>query len=485
MGGCGVGLLAGGFALDWLKSLGAENFAVAQPIQLDARVMAAMFATALAASLFFGLVPALQVSRLDIRSVLVEAGRGVAGGRGRNLRNGLIVAEVALSLVLLVTAGLLIRTLGYFHGLNAGFDTRNLIVAETSLFDARYADRDSITALYDAALRRIRAIPGVKAAAVALTLPYERPLNMRYQQLDGFSGEPPRGKMTEMVFVTPGYFETLNIPLLRGRAFRESDTSESPHVAVVSESFARRVYGGVDAALGRHIAIDNRSCEIAGIAGDVQQHSGLGQTGRPISIVPTVYAPAAQTSRGFLYAIHRWFAPQWVVRSTVAAARLIPKIQAEVAAVDAELPVSRFRTMDEVEGLYLRQERYATALFSMLAALALALAAIGLYGSISNSIAQRMHELGVRMALGATAAGIAAEIIRPGLILVLGGLAAGALLARVTARLLDSMLWGVEPGDPFTFAVTAASLLLVAAVASLIPCLRILRLDPARTLHSD
>ena len=137
----------------------------------------------------------------------------------------LVAAEVALSLVLLVAAGLLIRTMGYFHGLNAGFDTRNLIVAESSLLDARYADRDAITRLYDAALARIRAIPGVKSAAVTLSLPYERPLNYGYKQLDGFSGPTAATEqMTEMVYVTPGYFETLGIPLLRGRAFRESDT---------------------------------------------------------------------------------------------------------------------------------------------------------------------------------------------------------------------------------------------------------------------
>ena len=485
IGGCGAGLLVGGFAVDWLKSLGATNFEVAQPIQLDVRVMAVMFAVAIATSVVFGLVPAIQISRLDIRAVLVESGRGIASGRGRRLRNVLVAAEVALSLVLLVAAGLLIRTMGYFHGLNAGFDTRNLIVAESSLLDARYADRDSITRLYNAALARIRAIPGVKSAAVTLSLPYERPLNYGYKQLDGFSGPPPDGKMTEMVYVTPGYFETLGIPLLRGRAFRESDTHENAPVAIVSESFALSVFKGVDAALGRHIAISNVSCEIAGVAGDVQQHSGLDLASRPVSVEPTVYAPMAQSQPRFLYFVHRWYSPKWVVRATASRARLEPKIQAEVAAVDAELPVSGFRTIGEVEGVYLQQQRYTTALFSMMAALALALAAIGLYGLISNAIAQRMHELGVRMALGATAAQIIAATVRPGILLALAGIASGALLARAAARLLDSMLWGVQPGDPITFMATAAVLLLVAVLASLIPCLRILNLDPARTLHTE
>ncbi len=485
IGGCGAGLLIGGFAVDWLKTLGATNFEVAQPIQLDIRVMAVMFGIAIATSVVFGLVPAIQISRLDIRSVLVESGRGIASGRGRRLRNVLVAAEVALSLVLLVAAGLLIRTMGYFHGLNAGFDTRNLIVAESSLLDARYADRDSVTRLYDDALARIRAIPGVKSAAVTLSLPYERPLNYGYKQLDGFTGPPPRGDVTEMVYVTPGYFETLGIPLLRGRAFRDSDIHDAPPVAIVSQSFAQRVYKGVDAALGRHVAINNVSCEIAGVVGDVQQHSGLELASRPMSVEPTLYAPMAQSTRGFLYFVHRWHSPKWVVRSSGSAARIAPKIQAEVAAVDAELPVSGFRTMDEIEGLDLQQQQYTTALFSMMAALGLALAAIGLYGLISNAIAQRMHELGVRMALGATAAQIVAATVRPGILLALAGIASGALLARAAARLLDSMLWGVQPGDPVTFMATAAVLLLVAVIASLVPCLRILHLDPARTLHTE
>ncbi len=485
IGGCGAGLLIGGFAVDWLKSLGAANFEVAQSIELDGRVMLVMFAIAIATSVLFGLAPAIQISRLDIRSVLAESGRGIASGRGRTLRNVLVAAEVALSLVLLVSAGLLLRTMGQFQSLPAGFDARNLVVAESSLLDARYQDRDAITAMYSKALARIRDIRGVKSAAVALTLPYERPFNFPYKQLDGFTGPPPGNRMTELVCVTPGYFETLGIPLLRGRGFRESDTAKSAPVAVVSESFARRVFGGIDQAMGRHVAVKDISLEITGVAGDVQMHSGLSLTGRPISIEPTIYTPFTQTAPGFLAFVHRWFSPKWVVRTNASPARIAPQIQTEVKAADADLPVFRFRTMDEVAGVYLQEQRYTTALFSMMAALALALAAIGLYGLISNAIAQRTHELGVRMALGATASQIVAATVRPGILLALAGIGAGALLARAAARLLESLLWGVDAGDPVTFFTTAAVLLVVAVLASLVPCVRILYLDPARTLHTE
>ncbi len=485
LGGCGAGLLLGSFAADWLKRVGAVNFEVAQPIQLDLRVMAAMVAIAAVTSVLFGLIPAIQSSRLDIRSVLVESGRGIASGRGRRLRDALVAAEVALSLVLLVSAGLLVRTLDYFHGLRAGFDAHNLVVAESSLLDARYAKREAVLQLYDQALARIRAIPGVKSAAVTLTLPYERPLNDGYKQLDGFSGEPPRGAMTETIYVTPGYFETMGIPVLAGRAVRESDKTGAAPVTLVSESFALRAFHGVDRALGHHLAVDGIACEIAGVVGDVQQHSGLNGGAGPISVEPTVYIPAAQTGPGFFYAVHRWFSPKWVVRTDALPSRIEPKIEAAVAAVDAQLAVSHFRTMDEVAGAYLQEQRYATALFSMLATLALALAAIGLYGLISNSIAQRTHELGVRMALGATASQVIAATVRPGILLALAGIGVGAVLARVAVRLLESMLWGVKPGDPLTFVATAAVLLVVAAAASFVPCLRILRLSPARTLRSE
>jgi predicted permease len=483
--GCALGLIVGSFAIDWLKNLGAASFEVGHPIELDGRVMAVMAAIALSTSVAFGLAPAVRISGLDIRSVLVESGRGIAGRRD-HLRGLLVAGEIGLSLVLLVSAGLLVRTLGYFQNLSAGFDPRNLVIGETSLLDARYKTIDAVTRLYSEGLGRIRAIPGVQSAAVALTLPYERPLNDGYRQLDGYRGATPEARGAEVIYVTPGYFETMAIPVLGGRAVRASDTRENARAIVVSESFARTVFGAAQEALGRHLAVDDRTPrEIVGIAGDVQQHSGLDGGLGPLAVEPTIYLPVDQTSSDFLYGIHRWFSPKWVVRTSAAPSRIAPKIQNAVALVDPQLPISHFKTMDEISGLYLEQQRYTAALLSMLAALGLALAAIGLYGLISNAIAQRTHELGIRMALGASMGQIVAFTARPGILLALGGIGAGALLARAAARLIRSLLWGVQPGDPITFAATAAMLLVISVAASLIPCLRILRLDPARTLHSE
>ena len=314
---------------------------------------------------------------------------------------------------------------------------------------------------------------------MALTLPYERPLNVGFRRVDGAD---TRGHGMETVYVKPDYFETLRIPLLRGRAPRESDSRETPPVVVISEAFARRYFPSED-PLGRQILIGRDANTIVGIAGDVQQHSGLGNFG-PVSINPTVYVPVSQMSDDILKVIHVWFTPKWVVRTSRPGNYTAP-IQAAIAAIDPQLPIARFESMQELKAEIMGDERYHAVLFSVLAALALILAALGLYGLIAQSVAERTREFGIRMALGATAGQAIASAAAPGIALALLGVAAGAILSRIGVRLLEHMLWGVKPGDAVTFAATAGILVAVAAVASLVPALRILRLDPAQTLRND
>jgi predicted permease len=480
LGGGIVGIGVGGFALDWLKQLGAEKNQLWHPIELDARVLAVMLGIALLTSLVFGLAPALHTSRLDIRSVLNEAGRGIAGGRRRWARGALVAAEVALSLVLLIGAGLMVRTLVWLNGLNPGFDTHNVVAAEVSLQDARYQTAEAVNRLYAQTLERVRRIPGVQSAAVALTLPYERPLNDGFRTVDGADHDPHPG---EFVYATPTYFETMRIPLLAGRAFGDSDTPRGTRVVVVSESFSRKYFRGD--ALGRHLKLGKEIAEIAGICGDVQQHSGLSGDQGPLSVEPTVYLPASQLTDGYVKLVHTWFSPKWVVRTSGPTASLTGQIGGAIADFDPLLPVARFRTVDELRGRYTGTQRYLAALFSILAGLALLLAAIGLYGLISQSITQRRHEIGIRLALGATARQTIAGAIRPGILLSLAGIGAGLALSLIAVRFLRAMLWGVRQTDPVTFAATAAILLAVAVLASLAPALRILRMDPAETLRSE
>src|SRR5262249_15296419 len=267
LGGGVLGAGVGALSLDWLKKLGAENFESWHPITIDGRVLAAMMGVALLTSILFGLLSAVSSSRLDIRSVLVEGGRGIAGGRRHWTRNALVMCEVALSLVLLVGAGLLVRPLTYLNNLKPGFDPHNVLTASASLQDARYKTSEAVSRLFTASLERIRRIPGVDGAAVALTLPYERPLNSGVRLLEG-GDTPQRG--VEVVYATPGYFETLRIPLLAGRLFNQFDAADTTKVVVVSQSFVNR-YLKDENPLGRHI---NGPREIVGVVGDVQLHSG-------------------------------------------------------------------------------------------------------------------------------------------------------------------------------------------------------------------
>ena len=475
-----AGIMVGGFAIEWFKRLGAGSIELWHPIELDGRVLGAMLGVSLFTSVLFGLAPAFHTTRLDIRGVLAESGRGNSGPRRRWTRGVLVAAEVALSLVLLVGAGLLVRTLQYLNGLNPGFDPRNLIAAEASLQDARYETAAAINHLYNQTLERIRRIPGVQSAAVALTLPYERPLNDGMRTIDGADRQP---HTVEVIYTTATYLYAMRIPLVAGRAFRDTDTMEAAPVVVVSQSFANKYFSGD--ALGRHLAMGGAPREVIGIAGDVQQHSGISGSAGPITIEPTLYVPATQIKDGFFRLVHTWFSPKWVIRTAGRVPGLPEQVRAAIAAVDPRLPVAHFRTMDDLRGLQTGQQRYLAALFSIFAGLAVVLAAIGLYGLISQGIAQRRHELGIRLALGATVPQAVAGAAKPGIWLGLIGVAAGIAGSLAAVRLLRHLLWGVRETDPATFAITAALLLAVATAASVAPALRILRLDPAETLRSE
>lgn len=481
LAGCAAGIIVGSYAIDGLKHMGAARFELWRPIALDWRVMLAMFGLAVLTAFVFGLAPAIATTRIDIRSVLVEGGRGVAGGRRRWTRSALVVGEVALSLVLLFSAGLLVRTLNHLNGLNPGFDSRNVIAAEISLQDKRYETQAAMNRLFDQTLTAIRSLPGVDSAAVALTLPFERPLNNGFRAAEGPDREP---HMAEWVYVTPGYFSTMRIPLFRGRQFTASDTREGEPVMVVSRSFAARYFHGSD-ALGRHIRSGIGTATIVGIVGDVQQHSGLDGSGGPISIEPTIYIPAAQMSDGFVKLVHTWFSPKWVIRTTRPVRGLEAQVQSAIAGAGPLLPIAHFRAIDDLRGIYTSDQSFLALLFSVLAGLAVLLSAIGIYGLVGRAIVERQHEIGVRLALGAPAKQTIVEMMKPGLLLALGGVAIGGALSLAAGRLLRGEIWGIEPGDPLTFLGTIFLLLAVTSLASLVPALRILRLDPAETLRSE
>jgi predicted permease len=477
-----LGMIVGKLALRGLASLGAQGFGLWRPVEVDARVLAVTLLVALLTSLLFGLAPAFATSRVDLRAVLVEGGRGMAGGARRWSRQALVAGEVALGVVLLVGAGLLLRTVAYLEALKPGFDPHQVVTAELSLQDARYRTAERVNHLFDESLRRIRELSGVDSAAVGLTLPYQRPLNTGFRMLDGPQADG-RDRGMDMIYVTPGYFETLRIPLLAGRVFTEADRATSAAVAIVNQALARRFLQEQD-AVGRHMRLDGEARLIVGVVGDTQQHSGLGDFG-PMATTPAAYVPAAQTGDAFLQLVHTWFAPYWIVRTRGASDAMARQMQQAVAAVDAQLPFARFDRMVDVQSSAFKEQRYRATIFSLLAGLALLLAALGLYGLLAHAVTERARELGIRMALGATLGSAMWTVIRPGIRLALVGIVAGGVLARLAATLLRNLVWGVPTTDPATFAGVAAVLLIVALLASLLPALRLLRLDPAETLRAE
>jgi predicted permease len=479
---------AAGAALGWLgvkalKALAQDSLNVWQAVELDWRALAATACVSIAAGILFGLYPALVASRLEIRAALGEAGRGVAGGRNPWPRRLLVASEVALGVVLLVGAGLLIRTFAHLRGLNPGFDAHNVITAQLSLQDARYATSQRVNRLFDQSIARIRELPGVESAAVTLTLPYEFALNSGFQRLDGRHVDT-ESQIANMYYVTPEYFRVLRIPLLRGRVFTPADNSTAAPAMVVSEAFVK-MYLRDDDPLGRHLDLgggDRR--EIVGVVGDIQQKSGWGD-GRPLAPMPDIYVPSTQVDDKFLQMVHTWFSPSWIVRTTGPPEGVISGMQRAIQAVDPQLPFAGFHSMADVRYRALAQERFQATLLGSLAGLALLLAAVGIYGLIANSVAERTRELGIRLALGATVPQAMRAVALPGVALALAGVMAGSVLAGFASRLLRHLVWGVSPGDPLTFIAVGLGLLAVAAAASFLPALRVTRLNPAETLRQE
>jgi len=476
LAGGALGVLAGKLALRGLAALGAQGFDMWHPVELNLRVLAATLLLTLMTSLLFGLAPAIATTRVDLRSILVEGARGLSGGRRRWTRQALVAGEVALSVVLLVGAGLLLRTFAYLQGLNPGFDPRHVMTAQLSLQDARYRKSAQVNRLFDESLDRIRKLPGVEAAAVGLSLPYQRPLN------SGFRIPGGGAEASEFVSVTPGFFETLRIPLLAGTYFSDSDAASAP-AAIVNEAFRRR-YLRDHEAVGSELFTGKEKRRIVGVVGNIQQGSGLGNYG-PFATMPTIYIPMSQTSDAFQQLVNTWFSPHWMVRTNLAPEAIARAMQREMQVIDPQLPFNGFHLMDEVQFTALKQQRYQAAIFSAMAGLALILAALGLYGMIAHAVTERTREMGIRIALGATLAQTILTLIRPALQLAAIGVAAGAIVARFATALLGSLLWGVRTTDPVTFVTVSATLLLVALGASLLPALRLSKLDPAVTLRAD
>ena len=452
---------------------------------LDPIVIAFTMGIALLSAALFGVAPALRAARTDVQTVLKEGGRGSSSGGVRDrLRAGLIVAELALALLLLVGAGLLIRSAMALQNTAPGFHASGVLASRMSLPAAEYAEPARIIETFERVAEAARHVPGVSAAALTSQVPMGPGGNG--------NGLIPEGRPLEMAsainsrlrIVTPGYFETLGIPILRGRPIDETDRRGGLKVMVVSQALADAAFPGAD-PIGKRMACceagpDGKSPDyktIVGVAGNVRWR-GLGEAPSP-----EFYLPAAQVPAVAWNWIQRTM--YVVVRTSMDPAALANPLRAAVAPIVPGVPLFDARSMEERVGASIATARFNTLLLSLLGGIGLVLSAVGIYGVIAYFVSRRTQEIGVRMALGASRRDVVALVIRQAAVPVGLGIAIGLAASFPLARVLSTQLFGVRPYDPATFAAVVAALAFVALLASLIPAARAASLDPTRALHSN
>jgi predicted permease len=471
-----AGAAVGFITLRGLLSLLPEGFLPFAAVPLDGRVLAFTLAVAVFTSLLFGMLPAMAIRKVDLRWSMAR--RAVAGGDRLHMRQALIAGEVALTVVLLAGSGLLVRTLVHLETLPPGFNPTGVMTAKASLDDARYHSRTEFLKLLDRSTSAMRRIPGVQYAAVGLTLPYERTLNDSVTLHDG----PQAGQQveTDELHVTPGYFDTLQIPLLQGRDFTSADSPDAQPVVIVNQTFARKFFHGEN-PVGHTV---NKNLMIVGVVADVQLSSGLNPAA-PLMSEETLYAPAAQINERALAVFHVWFQPSWIVRTAAPVEGLTMQMQRALASTDPGLPFSGFYSMSDLQAKTLTNQRIEVALLGAMAGLALLLSAVGIFSLVANLVAQRTREIGIRIALGSSIREAMVHIGAPGVRASALGLGVGLVLCIGVLRAMRSVLYGVGVYDAPTMLAAMATLALVALIATTLPVLRIARIDPASTLRDE
>jgi macrolide transport system ATP-binding/permease protein len=480
--GGGAGIAAGFIALRGLLTLLPEHFLPVAAVPLDSRVLAFTLSLSLLTSVLFGMLPALSTRRVDLRSSI--GSRALIGAGSLHLRHGLIAGEVALTVVLLAAAGLLIRTLVHLETMTPGFNPNGVMTAKTSLDNVQYRDPVPFRKLLDKSLAAIRQIPGVQNAAVGLTLPYERAL------IDGVTIPSSRNLgheiSTDEVYVTPGYFETLSIPLLAGRTFTDADGPTDDHALRVNRTFSRKFFQGTN-PLGQYLRQDNRNLLVIRVVGDTLGSSAARLTAdnSPLVSDETIYIAAAQLDSQFLSLVHTFFQPSWIVRTAGAVERLTPLMQRALSSADPNLPFSGFYDMRDLMMTTLATQNIEVALLARMASLALSLSAVGIFSLVSNMVVQRTREIGIRMALGSTVGQAMLRMGRAGVSASLTGVVLGLTISAGVLRLMRSALFGVSAYDAPTLASVVFTLFFVTVLATVVPTLKIANIDPATTLREE
>ena len=455
-------------------------------VSLDLHVLGFTLLAALLTGVLFGLIPAFQASRTDLTSVLKEAGgRGGTGFRQNKARSLLVVTEMALALILLIGAALLIRTYVALRAVNPGFDSRNILTMQMSLSGARFQKTAGVAELIREGIPRIQALPGVMAVSTTCCLPLEGGYGLPFI----IAGRPLEGASHGGGLWRPvsgGYFDVFKIPVLRGRSFTERDDSGAPPVVMISQTMANRFWPKGDPLNDRLIIgkgvgpeFEEPARQIIGIVGDSRD------TGLNRNPALTMYIPEAQVPDG-VTALNSKLGPLiWVVRTRVPPYSVNQPIQAALREASGGLPVARIRTMDEVVARSTARQDFNMLLLTIFASAALLLAAIGIYGLMAYSVAQRTQEIGIRMALGAETADVRRMVVFQGMALALAGVVVGLAAALGLSRLIASFLFGVKAWDPVVFAIVPILLSCVALMAVWIPARRATRIDPLDALRYE
>jgi putative ABC transport system permease protein len=470
------GLLGLLFALWGVKILSAfvpENVPRFGETSIDLRVLGFTLAASVVTGFLFGIAPALQSSRFDINEALKEGGRGGTDGLGRKrVRSLLVVAEVALSLVLLVGAGLLMKSFVRLRNTDPGFDSSNTLTASLSLASARYDTDEKIADFYRRLVERVRAMPGVESVGAVTPLPLSE---NGYSFSFSIVGQPPlppgQGQSASARFVTPEYFRAQGIPLRAGRVFTDADKAGAPGAIVVNEAFARRYFPGVE-PLGQRLSlgVNDIEGEIVGVVGNIR---GV-RLATPA--VPEYYVPEATAAFSDM---------TLVVRTKGDPASLTPALRQAVAEMDKDQPLYDVRTMDSLVARSVARQRFSMTLVGVFAALAMLLAAVGIFSVMSFMVSQRTHEIGIRMALGARPRDILSMVVRQGLVLTLAGVCVGLAGAFALTRLMSGLLYEVSATDPVVYGSITALLATVAVLACYVPARKATKVDPLIALRYE
>jgi putative ABC transport system permease protein len=478
MGGGVVGLVLAFWAVRWVVSLSADTIPRAREISIDPIVAGFTLLISVITGVLFGLAPALQVSRPDLTDALKESGRSTSGVRTNRLRGALVVSEVALSLVLLVGAGLMIRSFEKLNEIDPGFKPGQVLTLGVAFLRVKYPEDEQVAQGFSQILERAAATPGVLSAGAISDLPLT---GSNISDSFTIEGRPPIPKesepSTEYHIVTPRYFESMGIPILSGRDVAPTDTRKSPNVVVINDVFARRHFAGEN-PLGHRLKLQGQERDPLLIIGVVSNVRNLALDEQP---TPEVYVPYLQDP---LFPDYQR-AMTMVVRSNSDPGAIAGPLRAAVTSVDKSLPVYALKPLTEHLHDSLARRRFNLILLTVFSCVALALAAVGIYGVISYGVTQRTHEMGIRMALGAKPRDVLRLVVRQAMLLVLAGVAIGLLASLALTRLMKGLLFSISVTDPITFVVISLLMTLIALLACVVPARRATKVDPLMALRYE